>query len=128
MQSWQDIADDKCPVCSEPRFYRVAGRLKPRREMFLFCPKAAVASWFADKEFNNLLFSHVDVSKLAYRQSVDFKRINAGDVQHRQWPPGMLSDPNTILVAIAADGHHVFGSSTQGHTGEGCLMLIAFLC
>lgn len=117
---WKALSADhlKCPVCTAERFNVVCGRLQPKRIYYMFSPKEQVKSLFRSRDFNDLLFQRQDLSMLAYRQSPDFMRLNAGDPTNQRWPAGFLDGPNTILVSVCSDGNHAHGNATQGHTGE----------
>ena len=111
---WPDVHME-CEYCGTSRFKRVHGALQPRRTFYLFSVRNAIRDWFSDQEFCDALHSHNrDVSSNNYLSSEDFKRIDAGGPG---WPQGLLSHPDTILVAVSCDAVTVHDNATQGYTG-----------
>ena len=114
---WGSLSDDACDICGTGQ--RFDSRLRPTKAFYLFSAKQGVRDWFADPEFWKAVKSFKDKSINHYRNSEDFARIDGGDpTEAGLWKQGDLSDDNTFLVELTADGTHLTGSATQGHTGE----------
>ncbi len=112
-EQWHRHADDACPLCNTPRFFKHAGAkgkqvMRPQKRFWFFGFGHALQSLFADPEFVRLRGTGRDEVDNGFRGSPEFQRLLA------VLGAAFLTSPNTSTYEIGLDCGSMF--TFRGHS------------